>query len=109
MSAALERIRAWDTAATDLQLRLTGPNETKFNVAGSLKNVTDSLFAFSWQTDTVDSLPKRSFAHSDGMTVISLEDATLTLSDDPTPSVTIVRGQCECRLTELRPSNFGTV
>jgi len=106
MPPALEQLHTWDTAGAWLELRLTGPDETNFKLIGRLQNVTDSLFALSWSTDTSDSLPKRSFAHSDGTTVISLEDATVVLSDDSRPAMIISRGPFRCTLTELRASGF---
>jgi hypothetical protein len=98
-SAALGHLRSWDKARAYIDLRVTGPDDTNLKLVVRITNITASLVAFEWQLDTLDSPGKRSFEHSDGVTVISLEDATVALSDDPQPSLTISRGAYTCKLT----------
>jgi hypothetical protein len=66
----------------------------------------NSLIAFDCRIDTFDSLPKRSFAHLDGVLVVSLEDASVSAQNEPQKSVTISRGDFTCVLTEVRATGF---
>src|SRR5882672_1695661 len=92
---ALECAEAWKAVGARLSLELFGPSDLKFTLSVRVLNINDSaedsLLAFAWSTDTADCLPNRSFAHSEGTLVISLEDAAFAISDNP-KTVTISRG-----------------
>jgi len=111
-AAALECISSWQSAGAWLELslkkNLPGNSEIRFDkLIVRILHVTDSTLAFSWSTDTFDSSPKRSFAHSDGTLVVSLEDSLLSISDSPKKTLSISRGPYLCVLTEIRASALG--
>jgi hypothetical protein len=111
-STALERITSWQSAGARLELSLEKnlPENSEIlfkNLVVRILHVTDSTLAFSWSTDTFDSSPKRSFAHSDGTLVVSLEDSLLSMSDSPKKTLSIARGPYLCVLTEILASAFG--
>ena len=106
LDEALDRVRSWKDRGATLELTIDGPAETRFKLSVRVLNVTDSSIALAWSTDTFDSPPKRSFAHSDGTTVISLEDALFVISRDSTNSLSISRGAYRCLLREIRASAF---
>jgi len=107
--AALELVRGWKAAGATLELSVSGPSEpliVKMPARVRFADNDDSL-AFEWSTGTEDSLPKRSFEHSDGVTVISLEDVSFVISRDPVESLSISRGEYHCLLRVIRASAFG--
>jgi hypothetical protein len=61
------------------------------------------LFAIEPDTST------QPFIATDGRFVVRFADATFSLSDNPAKSVSIVRHQFSCVLTEIRASAFHAV
>jgi hypothetical protein len=113
-SSAIDQVRSWKEAGGMVGLTLTHRPDGKrwfdFQVARILwvcEEEGNSLISFDCQIDTFDSSPKRSFAHSDCKLVISLEDASISMQDEPKKSVTISRGDFTCVLTQVRATGFG--
>jgi hypothetical protein len=113
-SLALDQVRSWKEAGGTVSITVTHRPDGKrwfdFPEARILwvnEEEGNSLISFDCAIDTFDSLPKRSFARCDCKLVISLEDASISMQNQPKKSVTVSRGDFTCVLTEVRATGFG--
>jgi hypothetical protein len=100
---AFERLRLWQEKVVPLVFSFTGPPHN-FSIEVDVKGVGEKSISFRWHLYAVDpNGPPKPFITTDGYFVVWLEGTTLSVSDDPNPSVLISRGPFTCTLTALRP------
>jgi hypothetical protein len=103
---ALERLSTWKDKGATLLFTFTQP-QSRFAITVWVKGVHDESIAFEWLFRPTDSQGTFITTNSFFFTVW-LKAASLSVSDDPEPSVTISHGEFRVVLTVLRPTAFGT-
>jgi len=110
---AFYQVRSWKERGGTVDLLLTSSTDKKIRldlravkILGINEAMGEAQVSFQWQIDTLDIQPRKLFAQSRGTTSIWLEGATLSLSNNPRPCVTISRGHFTCMLTEVRESGL---
>lgn len=98
---AFERLRLWDEKGAILRFGFTGP-PYPFSIDVKVKGVSDESISFQWLLFAVDD--NKPFISTNGFFVVRLKGATLSIGDDPEPSVTIARAPFRLDLTVIRPS-----
>src|SRR5438105_1977204 len=85
---AFDRLRLWDERGATLRFGFTGPPHN-FSIEVKVKGVGEESVSFQWLLFAVnDNAP---FISTNGFFVVWLKDATLSVGDDPEPSVSISR------------------
>jgi hypothetical protein len=104
LDEVLNCLSAWKDAGARLDLSITRPSSEPYikNLLVGIFDISEDSVALRWFTDTFDSPPKRSFEHTDGTTVVSLEDAEFSISETPVRSLRLTRAGYRCVLREIR-------
>ena len=102
---ALDRLSEWKNKAATLLFTFKEPT-AKVAFTVEVKAVSDESVSFQWIFGRADAQGSFITTHSCFFT-IWLKAASLSLSDHPESSVTIVHGEYQVVLTVLRASAFG--
>jgi hypothetical protein len=101
---ALDRLTEWKDKGATLLFTFTQP-QSKFVVTVGVKGVGDESIAFEWLFRPTDAqgtfITTNSFFFS-----VWLKSASVSVADNPEPSVTISHGEFRVVLTVLRPTAY---
>ena len=100
---ALERLSDWHLKGALLLFTFSAPNN-KFTIRVGAKDVRDESVMFQWVLNASDA--QGAFIVTDGHFVVWLKQASLFVSDDSGPSLTISHGDFSVVLTVIHPTGF---
>jgi hypothetical protein len=100
---ALDRLSDWKEKGATLLFTFTAP-KSRFSIHVLVLHVSDSQISFQWILNATDA--RGTFVMTNGYYTLLLAHASLTVSDDPEPLVSISHGDFRCVLTVIRPTAF---
>jgi hypothetical protein len=102
-AVALERLSSWKLKGALLLFAFSKP-DSKFSISVEVKSVDDEQLTFGWILNASDA--QGAFVITNGYFQVHLKHASLFVSDDSGPSVTISHGDFRCVLTVILATGF---